>query len=151
MHDLEKAISFLPEHTCVLCRGEAIYASTKTGIAPMLEWIAEGTDLRGFSAADKIVGKAAALLFVLSGVKEVYGQVVSRSALTVLDHHHIPYRYTACVPYIINRKGDGMCPMEETVQNISDPQNAYKALVKKRNELAGHPTNAAGPADPCRP
>ena len=135
MTDLEQAKSLLAEHTCVLCRGETVYASKKTGIAPMLEWVAADNDLRGFSAADKIVGKAAALLFILAGVKEVYGEVVSEAGLSVLTAHHIPCSYGTRVSYIINRKGDGMCPMEETVQTISDPQSALDALVKKRNEF----------------
>ena len=135
MTNLEYAKSLLAQHTCVLCREAAVYSSKLTGIAPMLEWITAGTELNGFSAADRIVGKAAALLFVLAGVREVYGEVISEAGLAVLTEHRIPCSYGTRVPFIINRKGDGMCPMEETVQNISDPQSAFEALVRKRNEL----------------
>ncbi len=37
-----------------------------------MEWLGSGMDFRGCAAADKIVGKASAMLFVLAGVKAVY-------------------------------------------------------------------------------
>ena len=125
----------MQENTCVLCKGEQVYASQKTGIAPMLDWLFEGVDLTGFSAADKIVGKAAALLFVLAGVTSVYGEVMSEGGLAVLQAHHIPCSYKTLTPYIINRKGDGICPMEQTVQQIDDPKTAYNALWETRKRL----------------
>jgi len=137
MTDPERAKVLLAEHTCVLCKGDALYTSRKTGIAPMLDWLAEGADLRDFSAANKIVGKAAALLFVLAGVKSVYGEVMSQAGLAVLQKHHIPCSYGTLTPYIINRKGDGICPMEQTVQQIDDPQQAYFALCRTRRALSG--------------
>ena len=135
MCDLNRAKGLLTEHTCVLCRGEQIFASRQAGISPMLDWLSEKADLHGFAAADKIVGKAAALLFVLAGVSAVYGEVMSEAGLSVLEGHHIPCSYGTLVPYIINRKGTGMCPMEETVQTVSDPATAFEKLLKKREEL----------------
>ncbi len=135
MRDMERAKALLDTHTCVLCNGDAVYASQKTGISPMLDWLSDGADLRGCSAADKIVGKAAALLFVLAGVREVYGEIMSKAGLGVLRAHGIPCAYGTLTPYIINRRGDGMCPMEETVLTIDDPTAALDALLKKRETL----------------
>lgn len=45
----------------------------------MMRFIAEGRDLSGCSAADVIVGKASAMLFVKAGINEVYGKVMSPS------------------------------------------------------------------------
>lgn len=101
----------------------------------MLDWLSAGTDLRGFCAADKIVGKAAALLFVLAGVCCVHGCVMSRAAKEVFDLHNIPCSYDVLTDHIINRQGDGICPMEQTVLQISDPKDALNALLKKREEL----------------
>lgn len=135
MTDLDQAKSLLTDNTCVLVRGDKVYASQKTGIAPMLDWIDAGYDLHGFSAADKIVGKAAALLFVLAKIKEVHGEVMSEAGLAVLQAQGIPCSYGALAPYIINRKGDGICPMEQTVQTIDDPKTAYEALWETRKRL----------------
>ena len=83
MTDLEHAKRLLnsSSHTCVLCKGEVIHVSDRTGIAPMMDFLDHETDLVGFSAADRIVGKAAALLFALAGVREIYAEVLSESAI----------------------------------------------------------------------
>ena len=101
----------------------------------MLDWLEQGVELTGFSAADKIVGKAAALLFVLANVSEVYGEVMSEAGLAVLRQHHIPCSYNTLAPYIINRRGDGMCPMEQTIHTIDDPAVALPALLEARRQL----------------
>ena len=74
MNNLQTAKSILNKegNTCVLCKGDIIYISKDKGIAPMVNFISKGVDLHEFSAADIIIGKAAAMLFILAGVKEVY-------------------------------------------------------------------------------
>lgn len=39
------------------------------------------------------------------------------------------------VPYIVNRTGDGMCPMEKSVLEEKDPQQAYQILLETRQKL----------------
>ncbi|MBQ8515596.1 MAG: DUF1893 domain-containing protein [Ruminococcus sp.] len=139
MTDLQKAKELLENgsFTCVLCRDGQTFKSTKAGISPMLDYIAEGIDLSGFSAADKIVGKAAAMLFALAGVKALHAQTLSRSAEEILRMHRIQYTYDIRTEGIINRRGDGLCPMEQAVASIenTDLQGAYKALCEKQAEL----------------
>ena len=135
MRDLDTAKNLLQEYTCVLVKDSSVYGSTKTGIAPMLDFLSQDLDLSGFSAADKIVGKAAAMLFVLAGVKEVYGQVMSRAAQAFLQSHGISCSCDTLTEHIINRKGDDICPMEKTVQNMDDPATAFSALLQTRKRL----------------
>lgn len=124
--DLERAKALLGVggNTCVLVRGGLVHSSQKTGIAPMVDFLQAGTALRGFSAADTIVGKAAALLFALAGVRAVYGTVMSRPAVAVLTAHGIAHSCATLTDNIINRAGTGLCPMETAVQNINDPAAA---------------------------
>ena len=123
------------QYTCILLDGDKEYPSTQSGIRPLLTWIGEGIDVQGYTAADVVVGKAAALLYCKMGVAEVYAGVISEPAKEVLEAHGISCAYGECVPYIINRKGDGMCPMEKTVWEISDPEEAVPALTAKIKEL----------------
>lgn len=61
--DLEQAKALLEnneEYTCAACRAGESFASEEHGIHPLMRWLNEGTDLSGASAADRIVGKAAA-------------------------------------------------------------------------------------------
>ena len=85
---------------------------------------------QGSVIADKVVGKAAALLAVLGEVQAVFGRVMSEGAVSIFEKHQIPYQFETLVPYIENRTKDGMCPMEETVQLVEDPEEAFEALEK---------------------
>ena len=112
MTELEHARQCLQsgDYTCVLCKGKTVHTSTERGVKPLLRWIASGEDFSGFSAADKVVGKGAAFLYVRLGVKAVYATVISKSAWQVLQTHEIPVECGQIVENIINRKGDGICP-----------------------------------------
>lgn len=68
--------------------------------------------LAGASIADKIVGKGAAALMALGKVKEVYADIISESAFSLLEQEGVQTTYGKLVPYIINRAGTGMCPVE---------------------------------------
>ena len=126
--DHAKAVFLSGKYTCVLCRDGIIHTSTLSGISPMVEFITAGIDLNGFSVADKIVGKAAAMLFVLVGVREVYAGVMSEQAVNVLLHYDVQYSYDTITQAIINRAGTDLCPIEQTVQDIEDPLVAFDAI-----------------------
>lgn len=135
MSDIDIAIGNLHGHSICLCRhGEIIFDDGK-GISPMMKFIAAGRDLRGYCAADLIVGKAAAMLFVKAGIAEVYGETMSKAGSEYLRSHGIPFSYDNLTDRIINRKGDGICPMEKAVADISDPDEGYEALKQKIAEL----------------
>ena len=113
----------------------------------MIKLIDGGEDLRGCSAADRIVGKAAALMYVLLGAREVYADVLAEKALEILRRNGIDAYYGELAPVIINRRGDGPCPMEIAVADTDAPEEAYsevkacllrlseKNISKKRTSL----------------
>lgn len=121
--------------TCVLCRGQQVFTSQFRGVKPLVAWYASDMDFSGFSAADKVVGKATAFLYVLLEVRAVYAGVISRSALEVLSCHGITAEYGCLVENIINRQGDGICPFEEAVLNIRNAEEAYGAVRAKMEQL----------------
>ncbi len=130
MTDVETARLFLAGHSICICKDGQCRTSDRRGIAPLLEWLPAGEDLRGFSVADKIVGKAAALLFVFAGICAVHAQVLSEAGEAVLRAHGIPYTCATRTKQIINRRGDGICPMESAVLDTNDPQTAYHVLTR---------------------
>lgn len=137
MNDLEKAKKLLTDkgYTLVLCKGETVYTSNDRGVSPMLKLIEDGTDLKGFSAADRVIGRAAAMLFVLAGIKELHTQVISRPAAELLKYHGITFSYDEITEMIINRSGDGGCPMELAVLDITDPKEGHKAIITRLSQL----------------
>jgi len=137
MSDIEKAKKLLSggNFTCVLCKGDTSYTSTGKGVSPMLTFLENGTELRGFSAADKIVGKAAAMLFVCAGVTEVFAEVMSKAAVNYLKERGIACSYGVLTDKIINRKGDGLCPMELAVMDIDDEKLGFSAIKNRFDEI----------------
>ena len=135
--DLLKAIDVLNngQYTCVLCKGEEIYTRSDRGVKPLIDLLDSGIDLNGFSAADKVVGNAAAFLYVLLGVKEVYANVMSQSAIDTLTKYGIQAQFDVSTQNIINRAGTGNCPMEEAVKDASDPKGALQAIRAKLSKL----------------
>lgn len=121
--------------TCVLCGQARIYKRFDRGIRPLLTFLDEGPTVSGFCAADKVVGKAAALLYCLLQVQEVYAPVISRPALEVLECHGIRVYYQVCAPAIQNRAGNGLCPMETATQAISDPRLAPARIREALQKL----------------
>ena len=115
-------------YTCVLCRDGLCLTDTRRGIRPLLELLDSGTNLSGFSAADKVVGKAAAFLYCLMGVGHVFAPVLSQPAAELFESYGIPAEYRLLVPAIFNRDRSGLCPMESAVRDISDPQEALHAI-----------------------
>ena len=135
--DLEKAKELLiaGDYTCVLCKDETIYTSFFRGVKPLASWYYNGECFLGFSAADKVIGKATAYLYVLLQIKAVYTKVISKPALEVFNRHQIPVEYDVLSDTIINRKGDGVCPFELAVKDAADPQTAYPIILKKMEEM----------------
>lgn len=124
------------EMNCIIRRGEEeVFASNRRGIAPLISLIESGQDVKGCTAYDKIVGKAAALLYCLMGISEVHAGVLSVKAADVFREYRIAFSWQTLSESIVNRTGDGVCPMERTVENIGDPQEAFLALKAKLKEL----------------
>jgi len=130
MTDLQRAKNLLDKGgcTCVILRESTAYYGVKRGIAPLLDFIESGTDFSGYSAADKIVGKAAALLYVKMKLTAVYAVVLSVSAVEIFKKYGVYYEYGTLTERIINRAGDGVCPMERAVEFTDEPETAVNIL-----------------------
>ena len=119
------------KYTLVICKGEDIIKSDVTGIRPVMNLIDSKKDYKGYSAADKIVGRAAAFLYTLLQVKNLYGETMSKGAVEILKNAGIYYEYKTLTDYIENRQKTGMCPMDEAVKDIDNPKDAYEAIRNK--------------------
>ena len=123
-------------YTLILYDGNELISSKKRGIAPLLELYESGRDFSSFSAIDRVVGRAAAFMYVLLGIKSIFAVCISELALDVLENAKISVEYDEKVPKISNRDGTGQCPMEDAVKNIIAPGEACKAIKEKLIELS---------------
>lgn len=131
MTDLEIAKSNLSGHSICLCKDGEYLQSDLRGISPIMKLISEQRDLSDYCVADLVVGKAAALLFVRCGIKQVHAKTLSQSAKRVLEEYGIYYEYETLTERIINRAGTDTCPMEKAVWNTEDADEAYTILKKQ--------------------
>lgn len=135
MSDIDRAKAALRGHSVAVCRAGEVMTRDGRGIAPLLAIASEENALRGASVADLIMGKAAAMLMTYAGVSEVYAEVMNEAGERTLSEHDIPHSCGLLVPYIIDRTGKDVCPMERAVADVSDPAEAYAVLSARLEEL----------------
>ncbi len=122
--------------TLVAINGKEIYISHSRGVAPILEKIDENPSFFcGASVADKVIGKAAAMLLSKYKIAAIHAQLISEKAIEYFECTPIDVTYGELVPYIINRDKTDMCPMEKCVLNTTDEDEAENLIRKKRQEL----------------
>lgn len=122
--------------TCVAVRNDEVAITRERGVKPLLQWISEGVSFEGWSVADKVVGKAPALLYVQLKPDVVYAIAMSEAARDILLANGITCGCEDLVPFIVNRAGDGQCPMDACVAGISDPREAERAIRECARQMA---------------
>jgi hypothetical protein len=121
---------------CVLSKGDQVLTSNLKGIRPWIKWLRECPEvLEDAIVVDKVVGKAAAMLMIVSKVKKLYTPMISENALSYLAHQSIDFSYDKTVPCIVNNEKNGLCPMEQTVINVDDAHQGYQLLQAKIAQL----------------
>lgn len=113
---MEEIIKLLHEgnYSCVIKNNGGIRTFTQRGVADLYALLKNEPDfLGGACIADKVIGKAAATLMILGGVKEIYTDVISSPALGLLRNAGVKIDFKKEVPHIINRDGTDWCPMEK--------------------------------------
>lgn len=115
---------------------KGIYTSEKRGVAPIIEKIDTDPDFfKGASAADRVIGKAAAMLLEKYGVSEIYAKVTSKYAVAYLNDKKTVLTYDIKVNHIINRSGADMCPMEKAVLNVNNADEGEKLIRDTINSM----------------
>lgn len=110
------------EYSCVISNGGDIRTFNRRGVADLYNLLKnDNIFMKGAIIADKIIGKAAASLMALGGVKEAYADIISSSALALLFDSGIKISYSKVVPYILNRDQTDWCPLEKICSNGYSP------------------------------
>ncbi len=85
--------------------------------------------LKGAIIADKVIGKVAGSILAISGIKEIYTDVISKLAIPVLEKYGIRYEFLEEVEYIENNEKTGMCPMENKYKDEQNEEVIYKEMI----------------------
>lgn len=137
MNAAGRAIALLRQggYSCVFCDRDRVLTDRRRGIAPILERIEAGESLCGMAVADKIIGKAAAMLLLCGGAQSVYGEVMSESAKALLEDAGVEVSCGTLVKAIRNRTDTDICPMEKAVAALETPAEAPAVLRAALNRL----------------
>jgi len=132
MQDLKLAERRLKEknlNLVIVKRGKIIFGTATHSITGFLQAIKElNKELIESSVADKIVGRAAAMLCVYSKVASVFAVTISEEGIRVLEDNHVFYRFENRVPNILNENKTDICPFEKLTAGFVDPKEAYEKI-----------------------
>ena len=93
--------------------------------------------LIGATVADKVIGRGAAALLIAGGVRQVYGEVMSRHAMELFSRFpSIKVDYGTLVDNILNRTGEGPCPVEAMTAGVTDVGECLNLIEKFVNNQA---------------
>ena len=117
--------------------GELVFSSAQEGLSPLVRAIEEAglERLKGCVVADRVIGRAAALLICLMGAREAHALVMSKGALRALEEHGIIARARELVEHITAPNGQAPCPFERLVEDVEEPEEAYRLIVRRLKEL----------------
>lgn len=139
MRDLEKAKELLEKNNLTLSivkNGKIIFESSSHGIGGFLTAIKKlDNQLEDASVADKIAGKAIALLCAYSKVQNVYALILSRSAKLLFEEYAVHCEWDQLVENILDATGEDACPFEKLAKKISDPNEAYRKFKALQTSL----------------
>lgn len=123
---------------CIVIQNGKVAALAKgRGLSPLLNLYLDNPGIfKGSVVVDKVIGRAAAFVIISGGAVQAHGELISEDAIALLKKHDISVSGSKIVPRILNRKMDGICPLEQSVLGITEPAQALTAMQKRIAELS---------------
>jgi len=132
MQDLKVAKRRLKENNfnlVIVKNGKVVFGTESQGINGLLQAIEKlGKELIGSSVADRIVGRAAAILCAYFKASSVFAVTISEEGEKMLKENEISYQFENRVPNILNYERTDVCPFEKHVMSLTKPEEAYEKL-----------------------
>lgn len=120
----------------IVKKGKVIFETKKQGISGFLQAIEKlDKKLVAASAADKIVGVAAAMLCVYAGVVSVFALTISEGGMRVLEDNNIACLFEKKVSNILNRDKKDVCPFEKLAMASGSSDEAYVKLKSLADQM----------------
>lgn len=120
----------------IVKKGKVIFETKKQGISGFLQAIEKlDKNLVAASAADKIVGVAAAMLCVYAGVVSVFALTISEGGMRVLEDNNIACMFEKKVSNILNRDKNDVCPFEKLAMASGSSDEAYVKLKSLAGQM----------------
>ena len=138
-YDLEVARRTLEEERltfAIVKEGRLLASSAEPGVRPFFDAVAApGAALDGAAAADRVVGRAVALLCLYADIVAVYTPLASEPAMRALEA--VEVHAEQVVPHILNSTATGLCPFESLTAAIETPDEAFAAIRRFFESASG--------------
>ncbi|MBM0046060.1 DUF1893 domain-containing protein [Anaerococcus sp. mt242] len=134
--NLAKTTLLENNHSIVVVKEDkVVYKSDKNGLLPIIDiYDSDENILKGAAVADKVIGRAAALILIKANISELYTELISENAISILDDTNIKYQYNKKVKEIRNRDNTDMCPMEKLSLSTDDADQLIAKVKEKINK-----------------
>ena len=118
---------FAEKCSCVVRNGDEVRIFRERGVKDLYRLLREEPQLLdGAFVADKVVGKGAAALMILGGVKELFADVVSHAALDLLNAAGKAVAYTVAVPISSTARATGYVPWSGSAPRRRRPKRVCR-------------------------
>ena len=108
---------------------DSLTTHANRGVQDLLQLISEQPErLNGAVVADKIIGKAAAVLMATGGVREVHTNIICTPAKQLFEQQGILVFATEEVPMILNRDRSSMCPIDTQIAEVESIEDCVAIL-----------------------
>lgn len=123
--------------SCVVCNKGRVERYYNRGVKDLYTlYTADSQLLSGADVADKVVGRAAASIMILGGVRRVYADTISQLALELFAQNNVEISYNQVVPHIINRAKTDLCPLERATKDLESLEEIFAAIEAFVSSLA---------------
>ena len=130
----EQMLAYLNDQqvSLVVSNNGTITEHNQRGVKDLMDLLENDPQrLQGAVVADKMIGKAAAALMVLGGVKQVYTNLISTPAKAMLENAGIQVSAEEEIPMILNRDQTDQCPMDKSLNGVDDPKECFNILKNR--------------------
>lgn len=122
--------------TLVVAKGDEVRSFNGRGITDIYRlYKDEPQVLCGATIVDKIIGKGAAAIMILSRPYEIYTDVISENALSLFTKYGVKVSYSELTPHIIRRDGNGWCPVELMCCDAETPEECLTKIDQFVKEI----------------
>lgn len=106
-------------YSCVILNGDKPRAFNQRGVADLYDLLQKEPNLlKGATMVDKVVGKGAASLMIVGGIKRLHTTIICTTALEMLNNAGIEVTFDKEVDFIYNISKTDWCPLEKLCKDI---------------------------------
>jgi len=132
VEDIDLARSLLEQekwNLVIVKEGKVLFSSRERGVGAFFQAVqSKKRGLHKAAVADRIVGRAVAMLCLYARVRSVYAEIASQGAIDMLKRSGVSVDSKNTVAYISNYDGTDLCPFEKLAGTCQKPAQLFAAL-----------------------